>query len=138
MSGGPIERRDERPQFRTRDGSLVTELIHPSSSDATRQSVAEAIVEPGGETAAHLHPLAEEIYVFTAGSGEMLLGSEVLRIEAGDSVVIAPGTPHKLWNRAAGPLVLLCVCAPAYSHEDTVLLEEGEIPGATAEAPADQ
>lgn len=124
MSRGPIERRDDREQFRTRDGSLVTELIHPSNSGATRQSVAEAIVEPGGETSAHLHPLAEEIYVFTSGAGEMRLGEEVFAIGAGDSVVIPPGTPHKLWNRGEVPLVLLCVCAPAYSHEDTVLVDD--------------
>ena len=130
----PIERREDREQFRTRDGSLVTELIHPSNSGATRQSVAEAIVEPGGETAAHLHPAAEEIYLFTSGAGEMLLGADVFAVEAGDSVVIAPGTPHKLWNRGEVPLVLLCVCAPAYSHEDTVLVGDDAPPGAPAGA----
>jgi mannose-6-phosphate isomerase-like protein (cupin superfamily) len=35
--------------------------------------------------------------------------------------VIAPGAVHKLWNPGPDPLVLLCCCAPAYSHEDTVL-----------------
>ena len=28
---------------------------------------------------------------------------------------------HKLFNPGTEPLVLLCCCAPAYSHEDTVL-----------------
>jgi mannose-6-phosphate isomerase-like protein (cupin superfamily) len=37
--------------------------------------------------------------------------------------VIAPGVPHKLWNAGPDPLVLLCCCAPPYSHDDTVLLE---------------
>ncbi len=138
MSGDPVERRIDREQFRTRDGSLVTELVHPSSSAASRQSVAEAVVGPGAETAAHLHPLAEEIYVFTSGTGKMRLGERTFAVAAGDSVVIAPGTPHKLWNRSPEPLVLLCVCAPAYSHEDTVLLEEDEAPGASAGTPADQ
>ena len=36
-------------------------------------------------------------------------------------MVIAPGAVHKLRNEGAEPLVLLCCCAPAYSHEDTVL-----------------
>lgn len=138
MSGDPIERRTDREQFRTRDGSLVTELVHPSNSDASRQSVAEAIVPPGAETAAHLHPLSEEIYVFTSGAAEMRLGERTFAVAAGDSVVIAPGTPHRLWNRSSEPLVLLCVCAPAYSHEDTVLLEEDESPGASASTPVDQ
>ena len=37
--------------------------------------------------------------------------------------VIAPGVAHKLWADQDQPLVLLCCCSPAYSHEDTVLLE---------------
>jgi mannose-6-phosphate isomerase-like protein (cupin superfamily) len=31
---------------------------------------------------------------------------------------------HKLWNTGDEPLKLLCCCAPAYTHEDTVLTEE--------------
>ena len=43
--------------------------------------------------------------------------------ETVDTVVIAPGVPHKLWNPGEEDLVLLCCCAPPYSHDDTVLLE---------------
>ena len=45
-------------------------------------------------------------------------------VRAGDAVVIAPGVPHKLFNTGPEPLVLMCSCSPAYSHEDTVLLED--------------
>jgi hypothetical protein len=39
-------------------------------------------------------------------------------------MLIAPGTPHRIRNESADvPLVLLCACAPAYSYEDTQLLE---------------
>lgn len=124
MGSDPIERRSEREQFRTKDGSLVTELIHPHNSAATRQSIAEAVVPAGGATIAHLHRASEEIYVFSAGAGEMRLGEASFPVGAGDSVVIAPGTPHKLRNPGGQPLVLLCISAPAYSHEDTELLEE--------------
>jgi mannose-6-phosphate isomerase-like protein (cupin superfamily) len=67
--------------------------------------------------------VAEEIYYFTAGHGLMRLGPEAEPepIGPGDAVVIPPGTPHKLWNTGAEPLKLLCCCAPAYSHGDTVL-----------------
>jgi mannose-6-phosphate isomerase-like protein (cupin superfamily) len=53
----------------------------------------------------------------------MRLGDEEADVRAGDAVVIPPGTPHKLLNPTGEPLVLLCCCAPPYSHEDTVLLE---------------
>jgi mannose-6-phosphate isomerase-like protein (cupin superfamily) len=45
-------------------------------------------------------------------------------VAAGDCVVIPPGQVHQLVNTGDGPLVLLCCCAPAYSHEDTVLVDD--------------
>ena len=78
-------------------------------------------MEPGGETAEHFHPRAEEIYYFVAGSGRLRLGVEEAEVAAGDCVVIAPGTPHKLFNTGARSLVLLCCCSPAYSPDDTVM-----------------
>ena len=39
------------------------------------------------------------------------------------AVVIAPGIRHKVWATGGEPLRFLCCCAPAYSHEDTVLTE---------------
>ena len=53
--------------------------------------------------------------------GRMRLGDEEREVRAGDCVVIPPGAPHKLFNTGGEPLVLLCCCAPAYTHEDTVL-----------------
>ena len=38
----------------------------------------------------------------------MRLGDEEADVTAGDTVLIAPGTPHKLWNLGDEPLVLLC------------------------------
>ncbi len=122
MTDAPIIRRADRESFTTKDGSVVTELIHPAFSSATGQSVAEAVVPAGGETIAHRHHRSEEIYVFTAGSGRMTLAGETFAVAAGDAVVIPPGTPHKLYA-GAEPFVVLCVCAPAYSDEDTELLE---------------
>jgi mannose-6-phosphate isomerase-like protein (cupin superfamily) len=81
------------------------------------------VVPPGGSTIAHLHRRAEEIYLFTSGSGRMRLGEDETAVRAGDCVVIAPGVAHKLWADETEALVLLCCCAPAYSHDDTVLLE---------------
>jgi mannose-6-phosphate isomerase-like protein (cupin superfamily) len=53
----------------------------------------------------------------------MTLGDSERDVAAGDCVVIPPGEVHSLVNTGAEPLVLLCCCAPAYSHEDTVLVD---------------
>lgn len=115
-------RLEDRPSFITADGSSIRELAGVPSGNAVNQSLAEATVPPGGETVEHYHRRSEEIYYFTAGAGRMRLGDEEAEVRAGDMVVIPPGTRHKLWNTGPEPLVLLCCCAPPYSHEDTVLL----------------
>lgn len=116
-----IVRVEEREPFVTRDGSTIRELAGPPSGNAAQQSLAQATVPPGGETEEHFHRRTEEIYLFTDGSGRMRLGEDEFPVRAGDCVVIAPGAPHKLWSDEDGQLVLMCCCAPAYSHEDTVL-----------------
>lgn len=113
----------ELESFTTLDGSSIRELAGPAWTDAENQSLAEATVPPGRDTFEHFHRATEEIYYFTAGEGRMRLGDEEQDVRAGDAVVIPPGVRHKLWNTGSEPLVLLCACAPAYSHEDTVLLE---------------
>ena len=116
-------RLEDREPFVTADGSSIREIAGVPSGNAVNQSLAEATVAPGGETIEHFHRASEEIYHFTAGAGRMRLGGLEADIRAGDTVVIAPGVPHKLWNTGSEPLRLLCACAPAYSDADTVLTE---------------
>jgi mannose-6-phosphate isomerase-like protein (cupin superfamily) len=109
--------------FTTLDGSTIRELAGRVSLPARHQSLAEATVPPGGATAEHLHRETEELYFVTAGRGRMRLAGEERDVRAGDCVVIPPGAPHKITNTGAGPLTLLCCCAPPYRDEDTVLCE---------------
>jgi mannose-6-phosphate isomerase-like protein (cupin superfamily) len=117
-----IDRLDRTEPFITKDGSEIRELAGIPTGNAVRQSLAEATVPPGGETEEHYHEVTEEIYLFTSGSGQMKLGDERSEVSAGDTVVIPPGAPHKLWNTGSEPLKLLCCCAPPYRHEDTFMV----------------
>ncbi len=117
-----IVRTEDREPFITLDGSEIRELAGIPAGNSANQSLAQATVPPGARTEAHYHRASEEIYLFTAGAGRMRLGEDEAAVRAGDCVVIAPGTPHQLVNDGDEPLVLLCCCAPAYSHEDTVIL----------------
>jgi mannose-6-phosphate isomerase-like protein (cupin superfamily) len=116
-----IARVEQRQSFITADGSSIRELAGIPSGNAMQQSLAEATVPPGGETVEHFHRTTEEIYVFVGGEGRMRLGQDEADVRAGDTVVIAPGVKHKLWNPGPEPLVLLCCCAPPYRDDDTVL-----------------
>jgi mannose-6-phosphate isomerase-like protein (cupin superfamily) len=118
-----VGRLDEARPFTTLDGSTIREVAGRASLPSQNQSLAEATVPVGAETQAHFHRESEELYFFTAGVGRIRVGDEEREIRAGDCVVLPPGTEHKLWNTGNEPLQLLCCCAPAYSHDDTVITE---------------
>lgn len=71
------------PQFVTKDGSKIREIMAPRNSRIDRQSLAEAVVPVGGSTHEHFHALSEEIYYILSGAGEMQIrraaASTVLR-----------------------------------------------------------
>jgi len=118
-----VENLHEVEPFTTLDGSEIREVAGPAIGSAVNQSLAEATVPAGGSTEEHYHRATEEIYFFTEGRGRLRLAAVERAVGPGDTVVIAPGVRHKLWASEDAPLKLLCCCAPAYSHEDTVITE---------------
>jgi mannose-6-phosphate isomerase-like protein (cupin superfamily) len=119
-----VSRLAELEPFTTLDGSEIREIVGPAWTPARNQSLAEATLPAGATTIAHLHRRSEELYHFVSGSGRVRVGADERAVAAGDCVVIPPGTVHRLWADVGAPLVLLCCCAPAYTHEDTVLVED--------------
>jgi len=114
---------DGVPAFITKDGSEIRELLAYRNSVIRNQSLAEARLPVGGSTREHYHPRTEEIYFITAGAGRMRIEAEERAVKAGDAIAIPPGLKHKLWNTGAETLKLLCCCAPAYEHADTIITE---------------
>ena len=109
--------------FITLDGSEIREWAGPVSAPAQNQSLAEAMIAPGGATTEHYHRASEELYLVTAGRGRLLIDGEERIIGEGDCALIPPGRRHKVFNIGAGPLRIVCACSPAYSDEDTCLTE---------------
>ncbi|MFZ0828383.1 MAG: cupin domain-containing protein [Verrucomicrobiia bacterium] len=109
--------------FITKDGSEIRELLAHRNSVIRQQSLAEARLPAGASTQEHYHVLTEEIYFLTHGTGRIRIDGETMDVQAGDAIAIPPGCRHKLWNTGAGPLRLLCCCAPAYEHSDTIITE---------------
>jgi mannose-6-phosphate isomerase-like protein (cupin superfamily) len=114
----------DAPPFTTKDGSEIRELLAHRNSAIRNQSLAEARLPVGGSTQEHYHPVAEEIYYITHGTGRMRIEDELRDVKPGDAVAIPPGLKHKLWNTGTETLRLLCCCAPAYEHADTVITED--------------
>ena len=109
--------------FTTKDGSEIRELLAHRNSSIRNQSLAEARLPPGASTQEHYHIKTEEIYYITVGTGRIRIEGELRDVAAGDAIAIPPGQRHKLWNTGPETLRLLCCCAPAYEHDDTVMTE---------------
>jgi mannose-6-phosphate isomerase-like protein (cupin superfamily) len=118
-----IQNLNHVPAFKTKDGSEIRELLAHRNSAIRNQSLAEARVPIGGSTLEHFHPKTEEIYFITAGSGKMRIENETREVKIGDAIAIPPGLKHKIWNTGEDVLKLLCCCAPAYEHSDTIITE---------------
>jgi mannose-6-phosphate isomerase-like protein (cupin superfamily) len=118
-----VKNLEEVPAFTTKDGSEIRELLAHRNSAIRNQSLAEARLQPGASTQEHYHAKTEEIYYITHGVGRMRIGTEVREVKPGDAIAIPPGQKHKLWNTGEVMLRLLCCCAPAYEHADTIITE---------------
>ena len=118
-----IKNLNEVLSFITKDGSEIRELLAHRNSVVRNQSLAEARLPAGTSTQEHYHVRTEEIYYITHGAGRIRIAGETRDVKPGDAIAIPPGRKHKLWNTGAEPLRLLCCCAPAYEHDDTIITE---------------
>lgn len=107
--------------FTTADGSLIRELFNPRNSPHRNQSLAHATLVPGQKTARHFHPLSEETYFILRGRALMEVDGAERELSEGDAVAIPSGAKHQIENIGKQELEFLCCCAPAYSHDDTIL-----------------
>lgn len=115
--------RDECKPFVTKDGSEIREILAYRNSGCERTSLAEATLYEGQSTSPHSHPVTEEIYYILKGRGRIRVGDETGDLAPGDAVLLPPGVIHEAWNTEPDPLVFLCICAPAYEHDDTEMEE---------------
>jgi mannose-6-phosphate isomerase-like protein (cupin superfamily) len=124
-----VSARDRVTPFITKDGSIIREIIAPAVAPGiiALQSLAEATIPSGEATQSHYHPVTEEIYYILRGVGRMQIGGSVREVGPGDSIAIPPGAVHQIRNVGAEDLVFLCCCAPAYTHEDTIMMELPEL-----------
>ena len=112
------------PAFTTKDSSEIRELLAHRNSSISNQSLAEARLPIGGQTEPHFHPLCEEIYYVLEGAGRMQVEDDVRPVDVGDAIAIPPGARHQITNIGDRVLKFLCCCAPAYEHEDTVMVDD--------------
>jgi mannose-6-phosphate isomerase-like protein (cupin superfamily) len=114
-----IRARDAAEPFVTTDGSTIRSLLDLSNAPVAHQSLAEATIAAGDSTVRHHHRVSEEIYYIVEGSAVMEIDGEERPVTVGDAVLIPPGAWHTITATDAGPVRLLCACAPPWAAADT-------------------
>jgi quercetin dioxygenase-like cupin family protein len=72
----------------------------------------EMWVDPGGGVSPHIHPSMEERFNVVAGRPEFLAGRRWQVAEAGETVVVPPGTRHAFRNRGDDVAHVRCEARP--------------------------
>ncbi len=72
----------------------------------------EMWVDPGGGVPPHVHPRMEERFTVVEGRAEFLAGRRWVGADAGETVVVPPGTRHAYRNRGSVVAHVRCIATP--------------------------
>lgn len=75
-------------------------------------SVIEERIPPGRGEVAHYHQRARQLFFVLQGGLEIEVGAQACRLEAGDSLEVAPRQVHRVWNPFPEDARFLVVSAP--------------------------
>jgi mannose-6-phosphate isomerase-like protein (cupin superfamily) len=88
-------------------------------SSTPERLVLDARWRRGDAPPAHFHPSQEEHFEIFEGELTVVLGNEPPRLlRAGDTLEIAPGTVHKMWNALPGEAHAAWEVCPALRTEE--------------------
>jgi len=108
-----VIRPDPETEYPTAERCHILEMSNSPADPAL--SIARARVEPGVTTALHRVRDTAERYVILAGRGAVeLQGGPPQPVEAGDVVLIPPGSDQRVCNTGPADLVFLALCTPRF------------------------
>lgn len=87
----------DQPGQRTPWGHM-TWMVSGEVGNATELTVGRVTIHPGKCNPRHCHPTCEEVLHLLAGELEHSLGDRMVRLSAGDSIVIPAGVFHNAVN----------------------------------------
>jgi len=110
--------------FQAGDGTHLTELYHPKNGDKNLSfSLAYAKLSPGASSLKH-ELGQEELYIFTAGKGEIIIDTERTAIESGQSILVPRKTLQYVRNTGDEELCFYCIVSPPWTEEEEQILED--------------
>lgn len=92
------------------DVKIPGKVFGGATLGATGGDFSFQVFQPGQETGfLHTHKTHEELYFFLSGKGEFQVDGQVLAVEEGSVVRVAPDGRRSVRNNGSAPLVMLCV-----------------------------
>lgn len=104
-------------------GETVYELLGAAAGGTQSHSLAQIVIAPGKASLKHYHPSAEESYYILSGKARMDMDGASIALGPGDSVVILPDHIHQIANAGDVDLVLLAICVPAWTPDNSVYVD---------------
>ena len=86
----------------------------------TRSQLVVMDIPPGGEVGEETHKYTEQTLFFLSGTGKAILDGKETPVNAGDVVVVTPGTKHNFVNTGTTSLKIYTVYAPP-NHLDGLI-----------------
>ena len=91
---------DVTPKLISRGDTVrLATLVRPA--DGTGTSVFYEVWEPGGSQPPNSHPDSTEVFVVLRGAGRAHSDGHVAELQAGDVLVLPPGSVHRIENTSA-------------------------------------
>ncbi len=113
----------DRPEFLAGDHTYLREIFHPAKQQlALNYSFAHGRLPQGQRSKRHVLA-SSEVYYFISGVGRFTVGGQVVHIETGTTVYVAPGEEQSLENVGSTDIEFLCLVDPAWRMEDERVLE---------------
>lgn len=92
------------------DVKIPGKVFGGAALGATGAEFSFQMFQPGTETGfLHTHKTHEELYFFLNGRGEFQVDGQVIPVEEGSVVRVAPAGVRSVRNNGTAPLVMLCV-----------------------------
>jgi mannose-6-phosphate isomerase-like protein (cupin superfamily) len=105
--------------FKAADNTYLCELLHPGREGLDLPySFAHAILQPGAASLPHRLKTSTEVYFILEGEGEMHIDSEKTQVQAGQAVLIPPGSWQHILNTGDIILKFICIVSPSWRAED--------------------
>lgn len=89
---------------------------------------------PNEDIGVETHRKVEQVITVASGEAEATLDGEVHHLEAGDSIIIPPGTEHNVLNTGKQPLRLYTVYSPPNHIKQTRHATKADAEGDNADA----